>query len=39
MLKNWISSICFCLATISTQAFAELPDFTQLADKHGAEVC
>ena len=38
MLKNWISSICFCLATISTQAFAELPDFTQLADKHGAEV-
>lgn len=38
MLKNWMTAISFCLASISTQALADLPDFTQLADKHGAEV-
>lgn len=38
MFKNWITAIGFCLASVSTQAFSELPDFTQLAEKHGAEV-
>ncbi len=38
MLKNWIVAIGLALATITNQAFAELPDFTQLAEKHGAEV-
>ena len=43
MLKSWIStiSLAFTVALISfTQAFAanSLPDFTELAEKHGAEV-
>lgn len=43
MLKSWIStiSLAFTVTLISfTQAFAanSLPDFTELAEKHGAEV-
>jgi len=40
MLRNWITVIGFGLiATINTSAFAkDLPDFTELAEKHGAEV-
>ncbi len=38
MLKNWIISIGLVMATITQHAYAELPDFTQLAEKHGAEV-
>lgn len=38
MLKNWMTAIGFCFASLSTQALADLPDFTQLAEKHGAEV-
>ena len=40
MLKKWIATIGFSLiATISTHVYAkDLPDFTELAEKHGAEV-
>jgi len=40
MLRNWITVIGFGLiTTINTSAFAkDLPDFTELAEKHGAEV-
>ncbi len=40
MLRNWIAAISFSLVTvISTSAYAkDLPDFTELAEKHGAEV-
>jgi len=40
MLRNWITVIGFGLITaINTSAFAkDLPDFTELAEKHGAEV-
>lgn len=40
MLRNWFAIIGFSLiATISTSAFAkDLPDFTELYEKHGAEV-
>jgi serine protease Do len=40
MLRNWIAVIGFGLvAAINTSAYAkDLPDFTELAEKHGAEV-
>lgn len=40
MLRNWIAMIGFGLfAAINTSAYAkDLPDFTELAEKHGAEV-
>ncbi|MDI1362083.1 DegQ family serine endoprotease [Methylotenera sp.] len=40
MLRNWITVIGFGLITaINTSAYAkDLPDFTELAEKHGAEV-
>ncbi|ADI30324.1 DegQ family serine endoprotease [Methylotenera versatilis] len=40
MLRNWITVIGFGLiAAINTSAYAkDLPDFTELAEKHGAEV-
>lgn len=40
MLKKWIATIALSLiATISTHVYAkDLPDFTELAEKHGAEV-
>ncbi|MDO9394493.1 MAG: trypsin-like peptidase domain-containing protein, partial [Methylotenera sp.] len=40
MLRNWITVIGFSLVTaISTNVYAKnLPDFTELAEKHGAEV-
>lgn len=40
MLRNWIVAIGFSLITvISTSVYAkDLPDFTELAEKHGAEV-
>jgi serine protease Do len=40
MLRNWITVIGFSLiAAISTNVYAkDLPDFTELAEKHGAEV-
>ena len=40
MLRNWITVIGFGLITaINTSAFGkDLPDFTELAEKHGAEV-
>ncbi|MDO9205140.1 trypsin-like peptidase domain-containing protein, partial [Methylotenera sp.] len=40
MLRNWITVIGFSLITaISTNVYAkDLPDFTELAEKHGAEV-
>ncbi|MDI1297956.1 DegQ family serine endoprotease [Methylotenera sp.] len=40
MLRNWITAIGFGLiAAINTSAYAkDLPDFTELAEKHGAEV-
>jgi serine protease Do len=40
MLRNWIVVIGFSLITaISTSVYAkDLPDFTELAEKHGAEV-
>lgn len=40
MLRNWIAVIGFGLfAAMNTSAYAkDLPDFTELAEKHGAEV-
>jgi serine protease Do len=40
MLRNWIAVIGFCLvAAMNASAYAkDLPDFTELAEKHGAEV-
>jgi serine protease Do len=40
MLRNWIAVISFGLiAAINTNVYAkDLPDFTELAEKHGAEV-
>lgn len=39
MLKNWIATLSLAsIALFNSQAYAELPDFTQLAEKHGAEV-
>lgn len=39
MLKNWIAGLSLGLiATFSHAANANLPDFTELAEKHGAEV-
>ncbi|MDP1658684.1 MAG: DegQ family serine endoprotease [Methylotenera sp.] len=40
MLRNWITVIGFSLiAAINTNVYAkDLPDFTELAEKHGAEV-
>lgn len=40
MLRNWIAVIGFSLvAAMNTSAYAkDLPDFTELAEKHGAEV-
>lgn len=40
MLRNWMTIIGFGLiAAINTSAYAkDLPDFTELAEKHGAEV-
>lgn len=40
MFRNWISLIGFTLlAAINTNGYAkDLPDFTELAEKHGAEV-
>jgi len=39
-MKNWISIVAFGLiSTLHVNAFAQsLPDFTELAEKHGAEV-
>ncbi|HSI38541.1 MAG TPA: DegQ family serine endoprotease [Methylotenera sp.] len=40
MIRNWISAVSFGLiATINANAYAkDLPDFTELAEKHGSEV-
>jgi serine protease Do len=40
MLRNWIAIISFGLiTTVNPSAYAkDLPDFTELAEKHGAEV-
>ncbi len=40
MLRNWMTALGFGLiAAINTSAYAkDLPDFTELAEKHGAEV-
>jgi serine protease Do len=39
MLKNWIATLSLAsIGLFNGQAYAELPDFTQLAEKHGAEV-
>jgi serine protease Do len=39
MLKNWIATLSLAsMVLFNNQAYAELPDFTQLAEKHGAEV-
>ena len=39
MLKNWISAVIFVFSFAgASQAAANLPDFTQLAEQHGAEV-
>ena len=36
MLKNWLAVLSFCL--LSSAHAQGLPDFTDLAEKHGAEV-
>jgi serine protease Do len=40
MIRNWIAVVSFGLiATMSANAYAkDLPDFTELAEKHGSEV-
>lgn len=40
MIRNWIAAVTFGLiATINANAYAkDLPDFTELAEKHGSEV-
>ncbi len=38
MLKNWLGILALCLLGNATAYAKELPDFTDLAEKHGAEV-
>lgn len=39
MIRNWIAAITFGLIAVNVNAYAkDLPDFTELAEKHGSEV-
>lgn len=38
MLRNWIAAITLGLLSVSYVNAKDLPDFTELAEKHGAEV-
>ncbi len=38
MLKNWLAVLSLSLMAIASAHAQGLPDFTDLAEKHGAEV-
>ncbi|MES2013027.1 MAG: DegQ family serine endoprotease [Pseudomonadota bacterium] len=38
MMRNWVAAVVFGLVSVVNAYAANLPDFTELAEKHGAEV-